>query len=224
MAQATAICPGSIHICKARFTRLNSDGTFKGGANNHVVTDSIMSVDFTPEIKDGEAKEVLGGCDCIDLSYKGFDKLLRFNLAFQLTKLNPALIELLTGSGVLVDTSTLPVPVGNVFPNQLSCSATPQPPVAVEFWTDAWTNDRQVDPPNRYIRWVFPMSFWQFDASKLENDFFLPAFKGFTRQNPNWANVYGDWPAGIAGSLIGGAYFWDNTQPTAFCGYSSQST
>jgi hypothetical protein len=68
------------------------------------------------------------------------------------------------------------------------------------------------------------MSFWQFDASKLENDFFLPAFKGFTRQNPNWANVYGDWPAGIAGSLIGGAYFWDNTQPTAFCGYSSQST
>jgi hypothetical protein len=224
MTQNTAICPGSIHICKARFSRLNADGTFKGGSNNHVVTDSIMSVDFTPEIKEGEAKEVVTGCDQIALAYKGYDKLLRFTLAFQMATLAPAVIELLTGAGVLVDTSTIPVPVGNVFPNQLSASSTPQPPVAAEFWTDAWINDRQVDPPSRYIRWVFPMTFWQIDASKLENDFFLPSFKGFTRQNPNWGNVYGDWPSGIAGSLIGGAYFWDNTQPGAVCGYSSVST
>lgn len=224
MSQATAICPGSIHICKARFSRLNSDGTFKGGANNHVVTDSIMSVDFTPNIKAGDSKQVIGGCDCIDLSYRGYDKLLYFDLKFQLTKLNPALMELLLGAGILVDSSTVPVPVGNVWPNQLSCASTPQPPVAVEFWTDAWQNDRQVDPPNRYIRWVFPMSFWQLDASKLENDFFLPALQGFTRQNPNWGNVYADWPAGIASNFVGGAYFWDTTQPAASCGYSSLST
>lgn len=224
MAQATAICPGSIHVCKARFSRLNADGTFKGGANNHVVTDSILSVDFTPEIKAGDAKEIVAGCDCIDLAYRGYDKLLRFNLGFQLSRINPALVELLTGAALISDTSTLPVPIGNVFPNQLACSSTPQPPVAVEFWTDAWINDRQVDPPARYIRWVFPMSFWQIDASTLANDFFLPTFKGFTRQNPNWANFYGDWPAGVAGSLVGGAYFWDTTQPGAACGYSSFST
>lgn len=224
MAQATAICPGSIHICKARFSRLNADGTFKGGANNHVVTADIMSVDFAPEIKEGDAKEVVTGCDQIGLAYKGYDKLLRFNLSFSMTTLNPSLIELMTGAGLLVDTSTIPVPQGNVFPNQLSSSSTPQPPVAAEFWTDAWQNDRQVDPPARYIRWVFPMSFWQLDSSTLENDFFQPSFKGFTRQNPNWGNFYGDWPAGIAGSLVGGAYFWDTTQPAAVCGYSSLST
>lgn len=224
MTQNTAICPGSIHVCKARFSRLNADGTWKGGSNNHVVTDAIMSVDFAPEIKEGESKEVVTGCDQIGLAYKGYDKLLRFNLSFQMVTLSPSLIELLTGAAVLVDTSSVPVPVGNVFPQQLSASSTPQPPVAVEFWTDTWQNDRQVDSPNRYIRWVFPMSFWQIDASKLENDFFLPSFKGFTRQNPNWANVYGDWPAGIAGSFVGGAYFWDNTQPAAVCGYSTTST
>lgn len=224
MAQATAICPGSIHICKARFSRLNSDGTFKGGVNNHIVTDSLISVEFAPNIKAGDSKEIIGGCDCIDLAYRGYDKLLRFDLKFQLTKLNPSLLELLLGASLLVDTSTAPVPVGNVWPNQLSCQSTPQPPVAAEFWTDAWQNDRQIDPPNRYIRWVFPMSFWQIDNSKLENDFFLPALQGFTRQNPNWANAYADWPAGIAGSFGGGAYFWDTTQPAASCTYSSLST
>lgn len=224
MAQATAICPGSVHICKARFSRLNSDGTFKAGANSHVVTDAIMSVDFTPTVESGDDKKVVSGCDCIPLRYRGFDKLMGFELKFQLTALNPSLNELLLGASLLVDTSTIPVPVGNVWPNQISCATTPQPPVACEFWTDAWINDRQVDPPSRYIRWVFPMAFFQLDASKLENDFFLPAFTGWTRQNPNWVNVYGDWPAGIAGSFVGGAYFWDTTQPASSCSYSTLST
>lgn len=225
MSQAVAICPGSIHVCKTRITRLNSDGTLKVGSNNHLVTDSIVSVDFTPNIKAGESKEVLSGCDCIDLAYRGYDKLLRFDLKFQLTKLNPSLMEMLLGASLLVDASTVPVPSGLVFPNQLSCSTgTVQPPVAVEFWTDAWANDRQIDPPTRYIRWVFPMTFWQMDASKLENDFFQPSFVGFTRQNPNWTNPYADYPAGITGSLVGGAYFWDTTQPAAGCTYSTLST
>lgn len=225
MSQATAICPGSIHVCKARFSRLNSDGTFKGGSNNHVVTDSIMSVDFTPNIKAGESKEVLSACDCIDLAYRGTDKLLRFDLKFSLTKINVSLMEMILGASLLVDASTVPVPSGLVFPNQLSCSTgTPQPPVALELWSDAWQNDRQIDPPTRYIRWVFPMSFWQIDTSKLDNDFFSPSFQGYTRQNPNFGNAYGDWPAGIAGSLVGGAFFWDTTQPAASCTYSTLST
>lgn len=226
MSQATAICPGSIHVCKARISRLNTDGTFKGGSNNHLVTDSIISVDFTPEVKEGESKEVVTGCDLIDLAYRGTDKLLRFTLGFQVTKVNPALEEILTGASLLVDGSTLPVPIGNIFPNQLSASATPQPPVALELWSDAWLNDRQVDSPNRYIRWIFPMTFWQKDASKLENDFFLPAYKGYTRQNPNWNNVYADWPASIPNgtNMLGASYFWDNVQPGASCGYSSLST
>lgn len=225
MSQATAICPGSIHICKARFSRLNADGTFKGGTNNHVVIDSIVNVDFTPQIKGGENKELISGCDCIDLAYRGYDKLLRFDLKFQMTRLNPALQELLLGAALLVDASTIPVPSGITFPNQLSCSTgVVQPPVACEFWTDAWQNDRQIDPPTRYIRWVFPMTFWQFEASKLDNDFFMPSFAGFTRQNPNFGNAYGDWPAGIVGPLTTSGYFWDTTQPAASCGYSALST
>lgn len=224
MSQANTECLGSIHLCVARFSRLNADGTFKGGANNHVVTDSVQSLDFTPNIKGGDSIQVMGGCDCIDLSYRGYDKLLYFDLKFMLTKMNPALIELLTGSALISDTSTSPVAIGDIWPNQLSCSSTPQPPVALEVWSDAWTNDRQADPPHRYIRWVFPMTFWQLDASKLENAFFAPSFQGFSRQNPNFTNPYGDYPAGVPNNLVGGAYFYDTTRPTAVCGYSSVST
>ena len=224
MAQATAICPGSLHICKARFSRLNADGTFAAGANSHVVTDQIMSVDYTPVIEAGDDKKIVSGCDCIPLAARGYDKLMRVELKFQAANLNPSLVELLLGASLLVDNSTIPVPVGNVFPNQIQCGGAVQPPIACEFWTDAWENDRQVDSPNRYIRWVFPMSFWQTDAGKLENDFFLPSYTGWTRQNPNWSNVYADWPTGIVGSLSPFAYFWDNTQPAASCGYSSLST
>ena len=224
MAQATAICAGSLHICKARFTRLNSDGTFKSGANNHVVTDQIVSLDFTPAISAGASTEVISGCDCIALSYRGFDKLLRLDLAFQLASLNPSLVELVTGSSLVVDASVIPVPIGNVFPNQLSCSNPTQPPVAVEVWSDAWQNDRAIDPPSRYVRWVFPMTFWQIDQSKLENNFFQPTYKGWTRQNPNWGNVYGDWPAGVTGPFTTSGYFWDTTQPASSCTYSTLST
>lgn len=215
---------GSIRLCVARFSKLNADGTFKGGSNNHVVTDTVQSIEFTPNISAGSEVEVVSGCDCIDLFYRGYDKLRYFELSFTLTKMNPALIELLTGAALISDTSTIPVAIGDIWPNQLNCSATPQPPVAVEVWTDAWTNDRQADAPHRYIRWVFPMAFFQIDASTLGMDFFLPQFKGFTRQNPNFTNPYGDYPAGVPSNLVGGAYFYDTTRPTASVGYSSVST
>jgi hypothetical protein len=224
MPQAVAINPGSIHVCKARFTRLNADGSFAAGANSHVVTDQIMDVDYTPQIKGGETKELVSGCDCIPLAYRGFDKLMRVELKFQLATLAPALEELILGAALLVDTSTIPVPVGVVYPNQVSCTAAHQPAVACEFWSDAWDGDHQAAAPNRYVRWVFPMVFWQKDNGKLENDFHMPAFQGWTRANSNWTNVYADWPAGVAGSLSPFAWFWDNTQPAATVGYSSLST
>lgn len=224
MAQATAINPGSIHICKARFSKLTSAGAFSAGSTSHFVTDQIISVDYTPVIKSGDAKEVLSGCDCVPFSIRGFDKLMRFELKFQIPNLAPALEELLLGSALLVDNSTIPVPVGAVSPNQVTCGGSVQPPVCAEFWTDAWQGDRQVDAPTRYIRWVWPMSFWQIEAGKLENDFMMKSFTGWTRANPNWHDAYGDWPTGIVGSLSPFAYFWDNTQPAASVNYSTLST
>lgn len=225
MTQNATECLGSIRLCVARFSRLNADGTFKGGANNHVVTDNVQSIEFTPNISSGQEIEVMGGCDCIDLFYRGYDKLRYFELSFTLTRLNPALMELLLGASLISDTSTSPVPIGDIWANQLQCGAATQPPVAVEVWTDAWTGDAQANAPHRYIRWVFPMSFWQLDASTLGGtEFFNPSFTGYTRSNSNFTNPYGDYPAGVPSALGAGAYFYDTTRPTAVCGYSTTST
>lgn len=216
------ICPTSIHVCRARVTRLNADGSVAAAPNNHVVTTSIVSLEVQPEVLAGEAKQLVGGCDCICVSYKGKDKLMRFNLTLQMCDVEPALVDILTGSGTLVNGSS--ELIGNSFPDQIDCSTSGQPATALEVWSDAWTEDRQVASPNQYIRWIFKMAFWQFDNWKLENDFMVPSFKGFTRQNPNFANAYVDYPAGVTtvGNL--GGYFWDSAAPAAYCGYSSTST
>jgi hypothetical protein len=225
MTQNTAIAPTSIHLCAGRFSRLTTLGAFAGGTNNHVVTNNLMTLTVDPEVKVGEAKELIGGCDCIAVSYRGYDKLLRFNLTLQLAAMEPAVIELMLGATIQVDNSTLPVPIGVEFPNQLNCAQPTQPPVACEFWSDNWLNDRQASSPFQYVRWVFPMTFWQIDTFKLENDFLQMQLKGFSRSNPSFINPYADWPAGITASSAGlPRYFFDATRPIAVVGYSGGST
>lgn len=215
------ICGNSIHLCFVRLTRLTSAGVAAGGSNGHVVSGNPMLLTVEPEIVEGDSKNLIGGCDCINASYRGYDKLLRWNLTLQMVALEPALIELLTGAGLQVNGST--EPIGVDWPNQVLCSADAQPPVAIEAWSDLWVGDAQNPGSTRYIRWVFPMSFWQMDSFNLENDFLLPQFKGFTRSNSSFGDAYADLPTGVIPSATGG-FFYDDSVPTAVCGYSTSST
>lgn len=219
---ANNICPTPIHFCKLRVTRLNVDGTVTPGPNNHVVSDKPASLQVDPDVLQGDTKNLIGGCDCLQATYRGKDKLMRLNFTLQLTAIEPALIELLTG-GALV-TATSGDLIGNSFPVQYSCSVTGQPPVAIEGWVDNWQGDRQSLTPYQYTRWVWRMSFWEWDTFTLQNDFMQPSFKGYSRSNPNFTSAaYGDWPAGAVMTDIGG-YMFDSTQPAAYCGYSPSST
>jgi hypothetical protein len=225
MAQNPTVCPTSLDICRIRASRLNADGTYKVAANNHVVSDRALALDVKPEIKAGKNLELEGGCDsCVAVSYKGTDRLMRFNFTLQTTAIEAALIELLTGAPVNLDASVAPVAVGNQWPDQLDCSSPVQAPTALEVWTKAWAKDRQVDPPFQYYRWIWPMTFWQISNFKLESDFLVFQLDGYSRSNPNFGNAYGDWPAGITKVGNIGGFFLDTLQPIAVCGYSSSST
>lgn len=215
------ICGNSIHICAIRVTRLDSDGTVAAAPNNHVVSGNPMLLTVEPEIVEGDSKNLIGGCDCINASYKGYNKLLRWNLTLQMVALEPALIEMITGASLQVNGTA--EPVGVQWPNQVLCSEPSQPPVALEAWTDLWVGDAQNPGAVRYIRWTFPMTFWQMDSFNLENDFLLPQFTGFSRTNSAFGDAYADLPAGVVASATGG-FFYDDTIPTPVCGYSSSST
>lgn len=186
------------------------------------MTANPVLITAEPEVLEGEQKNLVGGCDCLCATYKGYDKLLRWNLTIQFCALEPALIEILTGAALQVNGTA--EPIGNNWPNQLTCSSPTQPPVAIEAWSDLWVGDAQYSGASKYIRWVWPMAFFQIDQFNIENDFMLPQVKGFSRTNANFGNAYADFPTGVTASSTGGYFYDDGPLPTAVCGYSSSST
>lgn len=226
MPQADPICPTNIHFCAFRTTRLNDDGSLAAGPNNAYVTGSPVTLSITPNVIAGEIKQVISGPDCICASYHGKDKLQFFDLGLDLCALEPGLIEMLTGSPLITDASDIPVPIGFSWPDQLDCAEPGQPPVAIEGWATTWIDDGPAPAPYGFTRYVWPMSFWQFDAWTVQNDFLVPKFKGWTRSNRVWPSsggFYDDYPAGAETGPLGGV-FWDAALPAALCDYQTASS
>lgn len=216
-----AVCGNSLHLCFLRITRLNTDGTVAAAPNNHVVSDAPVMITNAPEILAGDQKNLIGGCDCVNASYRGKDKLLHWNLTINLAELSPAMLEMLVGGGLQVDGGGLPA--GMDWPSQVVCSDDQQPPVAIEGWSDLWVGDAPNPGAQKYIRWVWPMAFFQLASHNIENEFMVPSVEGYTRTNPNFGDAYHDLPTGIVPSATGG-FFYDDSVPTPVCGYSSSST
>lgn len=228
MPQATPQCTTPILLCAARLTRLNVDGSLAAGPNNVVITNNEISFGLNPNIKTGDSQEIVGGCGCVCVSYKGPDSLLRFDLDFEFCALEPALIEIMTGSALVMDDSDVPVPIGASWPDQLSCSQPTQPPFAFEGWAQGFIDDRQAADPASYVRFVQPMCYSNLDAWVVGNQFLLPKLKGWTRSNPAWpadGSVYNDYPDGAEVGPLGG-WFQDSAAhvPVAECGYQTASS
>ena len=222
MPQAIAVCGAPIHICALRVTRLDSQGNVVDESNNSYVTDNVVDVQVNPVVETGLDSTVVGGCDCIVVSYKGTDKLKRFEFVLNLPMFEPALIEMLTGATLIEDASTIPVPIGVGWPKQLSCADAQAPNVAVEWWSDLWTDDQQ-DPNWPYVHSIYPSSYWQIGQQTAQNDFSQPQFTGFTRTNTLFGDPYNDLPVTAAAALAAGnpgAEFLTTTAPPASeCGY-----
>lgn len=222
MPQNTILCATPLHICRLRITRLNSDGTIAAGPNNSIVSDSMIDLTWNPVIIAGDERDLMGGCDCLLATFKGRDKHKRFDLALHNGKLDFTALEMMTGSALITDTSTLPVPIGVQFPtNQVIGCSVARPFVAIEAWAEMIDGDHV--PSNaafRYARIVFPMSEWRWDNNTMQNDYQPTALAGFTRSNPNWHDPYTDMPFGRTIGAGGGAIL-DSAIPTASCGYSS---
>jgi hypothetical protein len=213
-----AECLAALHLCRVRATRLDDVGNPVAGPNNVVVSDTPMVLNVTPNVEAGADKTLVGGCDCIIATYRGFDKLKRFDLSLDMGLMEPALFELMTGSAAILDGTD---PIGNWFPiNQFDCSVAAQPNVCFEGWQTGWNEDQQ-DATWPYIHWIFPSSFWRYDAATLQDDFTQPKLTGFTRGNSNWGTgIFGDLPE--AAEQLGG-WFYDASIPTASCGYQSHA-
>lgn len=215
----SSICDASIHLCRVRVTRLDTLGSPTPGPNNVYVSDNPIMLSVRPQVVAGVDRDLVGGCDCIINSYRGPDKLKRYELELTMGRLEWALIEMLTGA----DAITLGAggTIGGVWwPSQITCGSAEQPNVALEAWSDAWEDDHQESAPIQYYHWLWPSTRWQIADHTLQNDFLTPVLTGFTRSNVNWGmGIYGDQPES-AGPL-GGVWQTDRI-PTAACDYQTE--
>lgn len=211
-------CLAAIHLCRVRATRLNDDGTPKAVANNVYVSDKPIQLNVTPTYEAGKDSTLVGGCDCIVATYRGFDKLKRFEFELDLAAMEWGLFELLTGGAAITNAGDV---IGMWFnDNAFDCSVAAQPNVCFEGWQTGWNDDRQ-DTTFPYVHWIFPSSFWSVSALSLQNDFNQPKLTGFSRGNSAWGTgIFGDLPQ-ASGSLGGG--FLSTTIPAAACGYQTHS-
>jgi len=211
-------CLAAIHLCRVRATRLNDDGTPMAGPNNVYVSDKPIQLGVTPVLEAGKDSTLTGGCDCIIATYRGFDKLKRFDFELDLGVLEPDLLELLLGSAIITASGEN---IGQWWSeNAFDCSVAAQPNICLEGWQTGWEDDRQsVSHP--FVRWIWPSTYWQIAAHTLQNDFTQPKITGFSRGNSAWGlGIFGDQPE-AAGPL--GGFFYDSQQPAAECGYQTHA-
>src|SRR5262245_49929939 len=125
-----APCGVPLGLCAMRLTRLETTGCVAAQPNNSFVSTELVNLTLTPVVEAGADTTLTGGCDCVIASYRGVDKLKRFEFEITYPKLAPAAYELMLGGTVMTEGG---FPVGVTWPTELSCGED-QPAVALEFW------------------------------------------------------------------------------------------
>ena len=185
-----APCGVPLGLCAMRLTRLLETGCVAASPNNSFVSTELISLSLNPVVEAGADTTLVGGCDCTIASYRGIDKLKRFEFEITWPKLAPAAYEMMLGGGIMNEGG---FPVGTTWPTQLECGDA-QPAVALEFWVKHWNDDAQ-DSTYPWIHHVYPQSLWQIGQQQFSNDFAQPTLTGFSRSNDCWGNgPYADGP------------------------------
>lgn len=210
-----APCGVPLGLCALRITRLiSTTGCVAPSPDNSFVTTELISLQLTPVIEAGADTTLTGGCDCVIASYRGIDKLKRFEFTITNPKLSPALYEMMIGGGIINDGA---IPVGTTWPAELACGDS-QDAVAIEFWVKHWNGSSQ-DATYPWIHHVYPQSYWQIGQQQFQNDFAQPTLTGFTRSNGCWGDgPYGDGPEaeyGVQIDISDGGFYYTATNPPA---------
>lgn len=211
-----APCGYPLGLCALRLTKLDATtGAVSAVTGNSFVTTSTISLQLTPVIEAGADITLVGGCDCQLTSYRGVDKLKRFDFTITNPQLSPVMYQMMLG-GTLINNGA--DPVGEVWPTTLGCGEE-QAKVALEFWVKHWTADGAQDATYPWIHHVYPMTLWQIGQQQFQNDLAQPTLTGFSRGNSAWGDgPYGDGPFstyGVPVDIATGGYFYTTTTPPA---------
>lgn len=125
-----ATCWSSVRGRRLRATRVDECCAPVAGTCAQVVTDGFISIEYSPEIAEGEEIEVRKADGTLCISDKPCDELKWINVEAQFCQVDPDLFTLLTGYPTVVDFAG--VSVGNQITGEINCSGG----VSLEVWSD----------------------------------------------------------------------------------------
>lgn len=220
---ADPICFASRQICRVRIALLTQAGAPVQGSNNGYVTDSMVSLELSPEVAEGDEFEAKNGCGDVCQTFRDCDQVKRVGLTMSICTNDAQFLELLMGGTAFVDS-------GDVIGHKAAklgdgCV----PPVSLEWWTYAHDGSQQATPAALggspgFWHFVIPLTRWRFGDLTFENDLTMVEAEGFGEENSSITSngPFDDWPAEVADT--GGADSWYNnwiedSLPDANCDY-----
>ena len=218
MPQLPQKCLTPVKACALRVTRLESDGTAAPGPNNSYVSNKFTEIGVTTELREGAEQELLDGCGCPIVEFKEDDSFKRWTFTVSVGALEFGLLEMMLGTSLILDNSTIPVPIGMQFVTPAACGVN-RPQVALEAWSRAIAYDES-DPDLPYFHWVWPgVKFAPAPGDlTLGADVAATELAGTGVQNSRFGDPYNELPEDPLGS---GLVFLSDDFPTIACGYQT---
>lgn len=174
--------------CRIRVAALDTNGVPSPGAGNLYVSDTFVSIGFTPVFDEGEEITEKNACGGIVLAYLTPPSFKRGDVTITLATPDPVLGAMLGGGSILTDGERIGFaapPIG-----QLN-----EDGVSIEVWTKRIDNgDLFADTP--YAWWVYPkVKNLRLGDFTHENAGLKPVYTGQSVENPNWYDgPLNDWP------------------------------
>lgn len=209
---------GTVRACMMRVAALAADGSTPCG-NGMYVTDTLVELNLTPEVQEGDGLEQRNACGDFCIDFKDDDRVKWWNATLKICEPNAELSALMSAgftkltSGGNTTGGKFP-PLGRVVQSN---------GVSIELWSIRLATDGQTkDGSFGYYQWALPRTRgWRPVAREFGNKVFENEFQGRVFANSNWGNgPVNDWmngatPLDTTDTPI--AYQSINTIPVSSC-------
>lgn len=203
-------CYHTLSVCMSRVAKLAANGAPLAGAKNLYVTDSIISVTLSVQLKAGQDFEQDNGCGELCFAFKNRDQIKGLDLQSSFCQEDPELTQLLSGGDLLTtggNTTGYALPYVGTVPNPNG--------VSLEIWTKN-IDGSAVDASYPYVRWVFGRTYWTPADTTFAAGPIVHPFTGKADENAHWDDgPVNDWDY-ISDRLY--QYNGDTDLPTSACG------